>query len=347
MSILAAAEAATQPTMGQQMLLFGPLLLVGLTIAVAAGVFRRGSIRGPERLGEDAPRGGLFAVMFVGVFVWLGTQMGIGLSARVRYEATAATKPFGIDAFTAADYALLATIPGAVGVIVFLVGDALVSRQTFRRLGLTLGQFVPGFLRAFVGTLILLPVIFFASIALEMLYRQIGYEHPGEHDLLRVMKEVADPIHRILLIVGATLVAPVFEEMLFRGHLQSLVVTWIRDIVHRIREPRAAPRRFPVVTSNGGGLPAGSVGQGEAIASPASVEGDNVHPVWGLWIGVIITSLLFAIIHPLWSVPMIFLLSLGLGYAYERTGNLWVPLVIHLLFNSFNTALFLLLPSQN
>jgi membrane protease YdiL (CAAX protease family) len=62
---------------------------------------------------------------------------------------------------------------------------------------------------------------------------------------------------------------------------------------------------------------------------------------------VVITSILFAIIHPGWSAPIIFILSLGLGYAYERTGNLWVPLTIHLLFNSFQTAMFLLLRGQN
>ena len=56
---------------------------------------------------------------------------------------------------------------------------------------------------------------------------------------------------------------------------------------------------------------------------------------------------MFAIIHPGWTVPVIFVLSLGLGYAYERTGNLWVPLTIHLLFNTLQTTFFLLLKGQN
>ena len=30
-------------------------------------------------------------------------------------------------------------------------------------------------------------------------------------------------------------------------------------------------------------------------------------------------------------------LALFLGYLYERTGNLWVPILIHTLFNSIST----------
>jgi membrane protease YdiL (CAAX protease family) len=36
--------------------------------------------------------------------------------------------------------------------------------------------------------------------------------------------------------------------------------------------------------------------------------------------------------------PLIFVLSLCLGYAYERTGNLWVPITIHALFNTIETV---------
>ena len=60
------------------------------------------------------------------------------------------------------------------------------------------------------------------------------------------------------------------------------------------------------------------------------------------WLAVVITSVVFAIIHPLWTAPLIFLLSLCLGYAYERTGSLWVPIVMHAMFNTSSTLMFLL-----
>jgi membrane protease YdiL (CAAX protease family) len=59
------------------------------------------------------------------------------------------------------------------------------------------------------------------------------------------------------------------------------------------------------------------------------------------WLAVIITSVVFALIHPLWTAPMIFILSIALGYVYERTGSLWVPIVMHAMFNISSTVLFL------
>jgi membrane protease YdiL (CAAX protease family) len=56
---------------------------------------------------------------------------------------------------------------------------------------------------------------------------------------------------------------------------------------------------------------------------------------------VLITSLVFSLVHPGWMRPMIFLLSICLGYAYERTGNLWVPIVLHASFNTLSTVVFL------
>jgi len=40
--------------------------------------------------------------------------------------------------------------------------------------------------------------------------------------------------------------------------------------------------------------------------------------------------------------PAIFCLAIGLGYAYERTGNLWTCITIHCLFNSVSTFIYLL-----
>jgi membrane protease YdiL (CAAX protease family) len=64
-------------------------------------------------------------------------------------------------------------------------------------------------------------------------------------------------------------------------------------------------------------------------------------PVWSRWLSVILTSTLFSLVHPAWSIPPIFVLSLCLGYAYERTGNVWTTVTMHAVFNGVNTALFL------
>ena len=50
---------------------------------------------------------------------------------------------------------------------------------------------------------------------------------------------------------------------------------------------------------------------------------------------------MFAGVHQPWTLPPIFVLSVCLGLAYERTGNLWVPVVMHAAFNGLMTAFFL------
>jgi membrane protease YdiL (CAAX protease family) len=59
----------------------------------------------------------------------------------------------------------------------------------------------------------------------------------------------------------------------------------------------------------------------------------------GLWGGAILSSALFALVHlgPL-SVILIFPVGLALAFAYHATGSLWVPIVMHGIFNSLQIA---------
>jgi len=55
------------------------------------------------------------------------------------------------------------------------------------------------------------------------------------------------------------------------------------------------------------------------------------------WLAVIVASILFALVHEHWSIRIpIFALSLGFGYMYERTANLWVPIFMHAMFNGLS-----------
>ena len=59
------------------------------------------------------------------------------------------------------------------------------------------------------------------------------------------------------------------------------------------------------------------------------------------WLAIVVTSVLFALVHgALWMMPPIFFLSLCLGYVYERTGNLWAPVTVHLAFNLVSVTIF-------
>ncbi|HEY7087449.1 MAG TPA: CPBP family intramembrane glutamic endopeptidase [Tepidisphaeraceae bacterium] len=57
---------------------------------------------------------------------------------------------------------------------------------------------------------------------------------------------------------------------------------------------------------------------------------------------VLLTSAVFTLFHgEFWMMPPIFLLSLILGWVYERTRNLWATIVIHACFNASSVAYFL------
>jgi membrane protease YdiL (CAAX protease family) len=129
------------------------------------------------------------------------------------------------------------------------------------------------------------------------------------------------------IIVGACVLAPLWEEFLFRGHLQSLI---LRFMLYLSRSGRGNTDTIPIA----------DIAQPDA---PLGYEttGHTPRPAWTSWLAILITSLLFASIHPTWSFPIIFALSICLGYAYERTGNLWVSITMHAMFNTASTALFL------
>ena len=92
---------------------------------------------------------------------------------------------------------------------------------------------------------------------------------------------------RTVVFVFAAVIAPVFEEILFRGLFQSM----LRSVVGRA------------------------------------------------WLAVILTSVFFAMLHPWMHWPALFALSMCLGYAYEKSGSLFRPIFIHMLFNAISIIL--------
>jgi CAAX protease family protein len=67
----------------------------------------------------------------------------------------------------------------------------------------------------------------------------------------------------------------------------------------------------------------------------------------GPWTAIVITSAIFAARHiPVaapYAVVALFVLSLGFGWAYERTGRLTAPIVMHCAFNAGNLVLAMVL----
>ena len=85
---------------------------------------------------------------------------------------------------------------------------------------------------------------------------------------------------------------------------------------------------------------------------PRTPENVNLpyRPRSTLWTGVaiVLTSLIFAALHAAqWPAPIpLFLLAVGLGVVYQRTGSLLAPIVMHAVFNGFSTLMLFFVALQ-
>jgi membrane protease YdiL (CAAX protease family) len=183
-----------------------------------------------------------------------------------------------------------------------------------------------------LASVCVVPLVFGFSTIIEWAYRWLHYQHPPEHELLRAMGEaMTNPPLAVVMVAGAALVVPLWEELMFRGLLQTGLRRMFAWSTWRLHQGSPG---FPIAV---------------AVASPPSSLalakqslGENfIPPIRATWWAILVTSVLFSVVHPVWSWPAIYLLSVCLGYAYERTGNLWVPVTIHAAFNSTSMLSYL------
>lgn len=196
----------------------------------------------------------------------------------------------------------------AIAIIIFLARVHFVRR--LKGFGLDVKTIIKDFFVAFVNLLAAWPLIT-AAIILTMFFGELiwGQEYQmQQHQQLKLITEYSQLPPRILIIVVAVVIAPLLEEMLFRGFFQTM----IRSCLDAHRSSLAAR-----VTGHG--------------APPQGV-------LWratNCWLAIAISSVLFTTIHAnTGHWPALFVLGVCLGYAYEKSGSLFRPIFIHSFFNA-------------
>jgi len=179
-------------------------------------------------------------------------------------------------------------------VLYVLLGGAVLGVLAFRRLdprdylGLNAGRLGRVFLVAALAFAATYPIVYLADRL------SAGwFPRAGEADaMIRFLVANQSAWARIVAGILVVVIAPVTEELIFRGLLYGVV------------------RRY------GGRMAA-----------------------------IFTTSLLFAAIHSNFAVMLpLFLLAVGLALAYELTGSLWTPIVMHTAFNAISFALIVFFP---
>jgi membrane protease YdiL (CAAX protease family) len=160
--------------------------------------------------------------------------------------------------------------------------DGGVHRFCFGGEGLKPGLWSVTALVAILMALGLCPVVSEATVSV-MVRVAPGVEF-RPHPTISALRDGTQPIGIVVaLLAGAVLVAPLAEELFFRGVLQTYLVGQMRS----------------------------------------------------RWPAIVLAALAFGAVHYTqpYAVAALVLLGVLLGYAYERTGSLLPPVVIHALFN--------------
>ncbi|HET6428636.1 MAG TPA: CPBP family intramembrane glutamic endopeptidase [Phycisphaerae bacterium] len=259
------------------------IYLLNVTAGLGAyELFRR--VVQPSPTADPAARASVVAsVVAAEVGMWPAPAGYFALAADDAFAALARRR--------AAGQTLAMIVSGAVTLAVALAVAARAFSGGLRRgLGLSGRRWLWDAARAAVSLLIVWPLCWGAMYAMEMLI-QMGLPVPRiEHPLLKFLP-MASTGWRLLIVLGAVVMAPLAEEVMFRGLLQSLL-----------------RRHCP-------------------------------NPWWAIGI----TSAIFAFSHlGLYrDWPALFILSVALGYNYERTGRLIAPIGLHALFNAASIAITL------
>jgi membrane protease YdiL (CAAX protease family) len=215
------------------------------------------------------------------------------------------------------------------------------------QIGLTLRSLGRNCLWGFDGWQVLTPVCMALYWAVTALYGAQAASNVQEHPLVLLAHKGLTLGELLLLIAAVSVTAPVMEEMLFRGALQS----WLEN------RPLGAP--FVMILAILASVPtkkevwvaAWTQGVGAILLHSAPILFVVVLNLiyWMVywfsrtpaWPALFAASTLFAAVHSFaWPSPVpLFVLALGLGWLAQRTRSLAGPIVLHGLFNAVNCAL--------
>lgn len=253
------------------------LIPIALGVALFAWWLLSTSL-GRKALADSKPRRNslVFLMPFLVFFVWLLSTYTLG--------AFGGLLAGGLEDWRAMFLTSLFSTGGSLGTVVFALIVAQISfARGLKGFGLRFRTIPKDLIHAFLTLAAVWPLVMamMSLTILVMKHFDQSFEVP-QHEALEVITESGSVALQALMVALAVVVAPLVEELMFRGLFQSMIRSYL-------------------------GRP---------------------------WVAIAITSALFATIHTNrehW--PALFILALGLGYSYEKSGSLLRPIFMHAMFN--------------
>lgn len=284
-------------------------------------------------------------VVFVYAFwpvVVMYALMAVGLVPR----PSAAPPPEELQALTRAQ--LLTSglaFPLQIASVMLLLRPVTGGR--LEQIGLTLRRLGGNCLWGVVGWLILTPICFAVYLGVLTLYGSQAAGSVQEHPLKEMARQGLTQPYWFLLIFTATIAAPVMEEVVFRGGLQSWLEErpWAPHVAMGLAFLTAAATKGSDVVN---AFPQGGAAILLHLTPILFLVGLSVIYliVWLLRpipaaLAIFAASTLFAAVHSFaWPSPVaLFPLALGLGWLAHRTRSLAGPIILHGLFNAVSCVL--------
>lgn len=254
------------------------ICLAGLTLL---GIWLLRTSWGTKALADSLPRRNSMPVYlpFVVLIVWMLVISATAMVVKERLDYLVDWQKAFVDN-------LIFCISGLLGIAAVVILAGRFFARGLKGFGLDVRTAAKDFLAAIVNLFAIWPIVALMVVLTTYFGNLLNPDFQiAPHDELKLLTEHSQLAVRIVIAAVAIVVVPVFEEMLFRGLLQTMIRSYLQ-------KP---------------------------------------------WLAVFITSALFASAHAnTGHWPALFVLSVCMGYAYEKSGSLYRAIFIHMIFNAVN-----------
>jgi membrane protease YdiL (CAAX protease family) len=189
--------------------------------AWALGVFRDYHIRGPRRTDEDEPTAVLLLILLAGL-----SAMFLGAAGAAAILTPHGQTIAGQVHFTPTQEIVVETTSSAAVVFVIVTMTVSMRPRGLHYLGLERGGIMRGILIGIVALAIAWPLVMLVSQFMEWFCVNVYRFNPAEHELLDQVQN-SSRAGKALGVVVAVVLAPLSEELVFRGYFQTILRRWL------------------------------------------------------------------------------------------------------------------------
>lgn len=194
---------------------------VSVSIAVVSGVLVPRRILGPLRLSPGEPLRVLLGITGFGLAAWSGTlflaMAWVGSPHAQSRPTTAPTQFTDVQAINAEAASQAAVFA------VMIIASALLRPAGLRMLGINAARFGRGLLGGILCIIVVLPLMLVVDAATEWWWNHEHLHHPQFHETLEILRRHPGSWLAVTIIVSAVVLAPLAEEIFFRGYVQTVL----------------------------------------------------------------------------------------------------------------------------